>query len=334
MKQNEISKLIDEGAFPDGWGKPELVETHISWALIFSDYVFKIKKPIRYSFLDFSTLSKRLFYCEREVKLNQRLTSDMYLEVTPIRKTPDGFSLGRGEGEVVDFAVKMRKQNRERQMDVLLKKNEVAPSDIQRLAQRIASFHKKATVVKRKDILSVREKFNDLALEVGFLNEQLGSWTNQVIASAIRQSNDFFTNSSRLLEGRLKAGYVRDGHGDLHSRNIFLLPEPVIFDCIEFNDEYRQIDVLNEVAFLCMDLDAFNRTVLSDLLINDYDELFPTLKSDADKQLFIYYKAYRANVRAKVNSLRAKDAQGEARKKALDEAEKYLKLMERYFRTI
>ena len=112
----------------------------------------------------------------------------------------------------------------------------------------------------------------------------------------------------------------------------FLLPEPVIFDCIEFNDEYRQIDVLNEVAFLCMDLDALERRDLSDLFITSYNELFQTLRTKEDKQLFIYYKGFRANVRAKVNSLRARSSQDEGQcRKTLNEVEKYLLLMHSYF---
>ena len=127
-------------------------------------------------------------------------------------------------------------------------------------------------------------------------------------------------------------GFFRDGHGDLHSRNIFLLPEPVIFDCIEFNDEYRQIDVLNDVAFLCMDLDAIARGDLSDVLITYYNKLFPSMETEAVRGLFIYYKGYRANVRAKVNSLRARSTQDDGhRSKALNEVKKYLLLMHSYF---
>ena len=117
----------------------------------------------------------------------------------------------------------------------------------------------------------------------------------------------------------------------MHTRNIFLLPEPQLFDCIEFNDEYRQIDVLNEVAFLCMDLDALGRKDLSELCIEHYNLQFATMRTPEERKLFTYYKSYRANVRAKVNGLRAKSASNKPdRKKALDEAKKYLLLMEGY----
>jgi uncharacterized protein len=330
MTQSEIKALIQQGDFGEECAKPELVETHISWVIICDEFVFKIKKPIQYSFLDFSTLERRLYYCQRELVLNQRLTSNMYLVVLPIKRTREGFSVGSADGQIVDFALKMRRQDREKQMDVLLKKNEVSPSDIQRLARVVSRFHRGAKVISGKSGLSVQNKFSDLQTEKDFLMEKLGTWSNDLIKAAVEQSKNFYAKHEILVDKRQKAGYVRDGHGDLHARNIFLLADPVIFDCIEFNDEYRQLDVLNEVAFLCMDLDAFNRPVLSELFINDYDELFATINSEAEKRLFVYYKAYRANVRAKVNSLRAREARGDDQKKALSEVEKYLRLMARY----
>ena len=138
-----------------------------------------------------------------------------------------------------------------------------------------------------------------------------------------------------LLERRLQAGFIRDCHGDLHTRNIFLLPDPQPFDCIEFNEDYRQIDVLNEVAFLCMDLDALGRSDLSDLFIQNYNQLFPTIKTPEDHQLFVYFKSYRANIRAKVNSLRARSSEDKSdREKYLAETGKYLHLMDRYIQML
>ena len=138
-----------------------------------------------------------------------------------------------------------------------------------------------------------------------------------------------------LLAARLKAGFFRDCHGDLHSRNIFLLATPQPFDCIEFNDDFRQIDVLNEIAFLCMDLDSFGRQDLADLFLKYYNDLFPTMKTVEDQLLFIYYKSYRSNIRAKVNSLRARSAKDEReRKNALAESRKYLQLMNSYIKML
>jgi hypothetical protein len=158
---------------------------------------------------------------------------------------------------------------------------------------------------------------------------------SSAIDRAIDSSDAFIEKHQGLFTTRLKAGFFRDCHGDLHSRNIFLLPDPQPFDCIEFNDEYRQIDVLNEVAFLCMDLDAFGRTDLADLFLDYYNTLFPTIRREEERRLFIYYKSYRANIRAKVNSLRARSAgNDEGRRLSLVEVAKYLALMDRYMKEL
>jgi aminoglycoside phosphotransferase family enzyme len=292
--------------------------------------VYKIKKPIQYSFLDFSTIEKRKYYCEREIELNSRLTEDIYLGVKTIRELNGHFDIGSEAGSITDYAVEMKKLPAELQMDKLLAVNKVTPQDIIQLAKKMAAFHKKATVIYQKNALDIQEKFNDLAAENDFLEVNI-TGSNSMITDAIHLSDIFVKQNKSNFKKRLQAGLFRDCHGDLHSRNIFLLPAPAPFDCIEFNDDLRQIDVLNEIAFLCMDLDAFDRKDLSDLFFHHYTNLFPAILKPADKALFVYYKCYRANIRAKINSLRARSANTETDKKvALSEAAKYLDLMNGY----
>jgi aminoglycoside phosphotransferase family enzyme len=331
MTADQVNQLIAHGKFPEFANRRELIETHISWVIIGTAFVFKIKKPMYYSFLDFSTLEKRKYFCEREIELNKRLAPDWYLDVLPVKENNGSFSIGGEKGSVIDYAVRMKKLDQAKQMDVLLRKNKVTASDIRALAKIIADFHRQAVIISEKDYLDVQKKFNALLEEADFLRERSGTLADDLIRRSVEQS-DIFINAHRgLLIARLNSGLFRDCHGDLHARNIFLLPDPVIFDCIEFSDEYRQIDVLNEVAFLCMDLDAFGRPDLSDQFISYYNGLFPTMKTAEERQLFIYYKSYRANVRAKVNSLRARGAASDSQKTlALAETDKYLRLMMGY----
>ena len=334
MIPEQINELILRGKFPENYSQPDLVETHISWVILADHFVYKIKKPVCYSFLDFSTLEKRRYYCEREVELNKRLADDIYLDVQPVRNISGSIIIGGEDGEVIDYAVRMRKIDRERQMDALLLNNKVTTSDIQKLAEKIAAFHKNAIIIYQKDFLDVQNMFNDLVKEKDYLKENSDSDNSNIISRAIDLSNAFIEKNKALLANRLEAGFFRDCHGDLHSRNIFLLP-PQPFDCLEFNDDYRQIDVLNEVAFLCMDLDAFDRKDLSDLFIKFYNNLFPSMKTDDDHRLFIYYKSYRANIRAKVNSLRARAAADNIQRKlALADVNKYLRLMNSYINVL
>ena len=229
-------------------------------------YVYKIKRPILYSFLDFSTLEKRKFYCEREIELNKRLTEDIYLDVMPVKEKQGQFFIGGDEGEIIDYAVRMQKLDNSRQMDILLLHNEVTHEDIRNLAEKIATFHQHTTIIYQKDFLDIQKKFVDLEAECDFLEQHLKGDQGNMIRHAVATSNAFMDKHHLLLASRLKAGFFRDCHGDLHSRNIFLLATPQPFDCIEFNDDFRQIDVLNEIAFLCMDLDAFGRQDLSALI--------------------------------------------------------------------
>lgn len=332
MTREEINKLIGEEKFPDHSGRPDLIETHISWVLLCERHVYKIKKPVHYSFLDFSTLEKREYYCGREIELNKRLTENIYLDVQPVWKISGLLSNDNESDEIADYAVRMLKVDRSRQMDLLLLKNEVTNANIQDLANKIAAFHKNAVIIYQKGNSDIQKKFNDLEQQRDFLRSSLNSSSSQIIDHAIKASDAFLQKNQTLIATRQKEGYFRDGHGDLHSRNIFLLPSgPQPFDCIEFNDDYRQIDVLDEVAFLCMDLDAFDRPDLSDLFLNYYNTSFPAMNSEDDRKLFVYYKSYRANIRAKVYSLRARSATVDsARSMYLNEAVKYLNLMERY----
>jgi uncharacterized protein len=333
MTRNEISQLISEGVFCASSGKTELLETHISWILLCGQFVFKIKKPLAYSFLDFSTVEKRKYFCEREIELNSRLTSGIYLDVVPVIAVAGRISIGstiHSEGETIDYAVRMKKIERNRQMDKMLLRNEVSETDIIKLAEKIALFHKSAKIIYRKDVLKIRQEFNDIEGENTNLAHELMIPAADIITRAIAASDTFIESHEWLFFSRLKAGFYRDVHGDLHSRNIFLLDEPQPFDCLEFNDEYRQIDVLNEVAFICMDLDAFGRQDLSSLFILNYNNFFPVMTTEAEDQLFIYYKAYRANVRAKVNSLRLRSSNETSRLTYLSEATKYLNLMDAY----
>ncbi len=335
MTREQVDSLLATGDFADPTEHRELVETHISWVILCDRFVYKIKRPVQYSFLDFSTPELRKFYCEREIQLNQRLTEHIYIDVQPVCMSEGKYHLGRSEGVVIDHAVRMYKQDREKQMDRLLLTKRVSDRDIKNLAEKIASFHQKADVIRNKNFLDIREDFNDLASQVDFVSENISIQCGAIISEAMTISAAFIEDQKALLEQRLNKDYFRDCHGDLHSRNIFLLPDPQPFDCIEFNDHIRQIDVLNEVAFLCMDLDAVGRKDLSELFINHYNNFFPSITTPGDQELFIYYKAYRANVRAKVNCLRARSALNDPEKiKALSVAEKYLMLMDDYLHSL
>jgi len=332
MTRQQIDSLLSNLGDED---HPRLEETHISWVILSGEYVYKIKKPLQLHFLDFSTTEKRAFYCGRELLLNRRLTDDIYLAVLPVKQNERGVFIGDCPGEIIDHAVCMRRMEAGRRMDRLLMTGRVSSADIDALAEKIARFHRSAVIINNKDVNDISEKFSDLASEEFFLQQHLSHSGLSSISHAVRVSDAFCEMHARHVGDRIQRGFVRDCHGDLHTRNIFLLSTPQPFDCIEFSDELREIDVLNEVAFLCMDLEAFGRNDLSSRFIHTYTAAFPSLETEEDRLLLEYFKCYRANVRAKIHSLAARDARGEEEQAAaLRQAAGYLALMNRYLQKI
>ncbi len=332
MNQKNIEQIIKNNAYPDEAGECELVETHISWVLLTKNFAFKIKKPVQFSFLSFATLDKRKFYCEKEVHLNNRLTENIYLGVAPIRVYNDNWTIEGTAGEIVDYAVKMKRMDNDRRMDVMLQNGTVTKKHIEQLADRLSAFHAFTDAIEK--ITSAHElwlDFADILVVKKFMAQKLGEQVGRKIKSAVKFVKKLLKKHEKRFAERQEMGFTKDVHGDLHSRNIFLLDEPVIFDCIEFNDHFRQVDVLSEIAFFCMDLDFFEQKELEAHFLKIYLVKYPCIFNDEDQVIFEYYKLYRANVRMKVNALKAIQAEDEQEQTyRLKLAEDYFLLMREY----
>ena len=331
MDKYQINRLVKHGAYKGNLLNGKLIETHISWVILSKKFTFKIKKRMHYSFLNFSSLSKRKFYCERELILNRRI-SDIYLDVLPIKRVDDNLYIGEGKGKIIDYAVRMKRLQIAKQMNHLLQKKGVSKIQINVLAKKIADFHQGADIILTPfNKTRAKNEFNDILSVIDWIKINLANGYSELIEKNVRNSDNFLDQNEEFIKNRIKAGFWRDVHGDLHSKNIFLYKDPIIFDCIEFNDAFRQIDVLNEVAFFCMDLEAFKRVDLSKQFMKTYFEFFPCMKTRQEECLFTYYKTYRANVRAKVNALRAMQAtEASVINKYIKEIKKYLNLMDQY----
>lgn len=333
MTEPQIELLIEQKGVPDETSEVICVETHISWVLLTDQFAYKIKKPLQFSFLDFSTLEQRKFFCEREIELNSRLTSGVYLEVLPIYETNQNLHIGAiPNGEIVDYTVKMKRLDSSSQMDKLLRNNQVEAFQIEQLATQLAAFHTETNVVRDSfDLEELDSKFADLLDIEVFVLEQWGNEARERLEEIVAQSTQFLQEHAERFRERNERGFVIDGHGDLHSGNIFLLDEPVIFDCIEFNDHFRHVDMLDEIAFLCMDLDFFDRLDFAELFLGNYLDQMQCIENEADWQIFHYYKLYRANVRLKVTCLRAmQENDSDDFEQEITEAQKYFRLLEQY----
>jgi aminoglycoside phosphotransferase family enzyme/predicted kinase len=308
-----------------------VIETHISWVLLTGAWAYKLKKPINAGFLDFSTLESRRHFCNEELRLNQRLAPRVYDSVVEIRGAPDQPRIG-GTGPVLEYAVRMREFPQDALASTLLERAAFTPHHVDLLAQHIAVFHVAAARAGDNDPFGTPTSIEKPALQ-NF--EQLTPCLNDAPDRNALQALSTWTSRTyrdlaSTFAGRKRNGYVRECHGDLHLRNIAVLEErPVAFDCIEFDDALRWIDVMSEIAFVVMDFEDFDRSDLAYRFLNGYLEASGDY---AGLEVQRFYLVYRALVRAKIHALRARQpgiAAGERRR--LEEAvRQYIALAQRY----
>jgi uncharacterized protein len=329
MNAEEVNALAKEGRFRGDALNGELVETHISWILLSGDFAFKIKKPLKLSFLDYSTLALRKHFCFLEIELNSRF-SDIYLSVEEIRKSGDDWTIGKKEGELLDYLVCMKRLPSERRMDKLLADGDVGEKEIRQLAEAVATFHQKQEPVNQSfDLEKAKALFNDIRSVAEPLEAAIGKKAVNNLQEIITWSDQFLEANAGRFSERIANGLVRDLHGDLHSGNIFLMDKPVLFDCIEFNADIRTTDILYELAFLSMDLEKFGRADLGAMFLEHYNNIFKLVFNQQDRKIFNYYKCLRANVRAKVLTIKGQQSAGFSEKNT-KEIKEYLHLMNTY----
>lgn len=336
MTTREINLLHRDLFIKHGPEWVDLISTHASWVLLTPEFAYKIKKPVQFSFLDYSTPAKRKAACLEEMRLNQRLAPKLYLDVVEVQENKGRYTLGASGQQGIDYALKMRRMNPKRQMDILLEADRVTTNHVLAVAECLAPFHQNAE--RRYDLVhldNLKNQFNDIAVILPFLEKHFPEEACSIIESSIQLSDQFLEEHlDRLLERQAK-GWVIDGHGDLHSRNIFLMKKPVIFDCIEFNEAFRLMDILSEIAFFCMDLHYFGRQDLAAHFLQRYLQLVPCIEDIKDWNIFHYFKLYRANVRLKVNGLNAMQAEDEeALQKNIPTIKAYLNLYRYYLKAL
>ncbi|UCF07647.1 MAG: hypothetical protein JSW28_08380 [Thermoplasmata archaeon] len=325
--EDELKKLT---AYPEPTSKVEVVQTHISFIFITDKYVYKVKKPVDFGFLDFTTLEKRLEYCQKEVALNARLSPDVYLGVVNI--TDEGGALVfDGKGQVVEYAVKMKKIPMDRLMENLLAKGELTEEMVKEVAGKIAKFHSEAATSKVIDrfgsIMVIKtntdENFQQSEPYIG------KSISKKQFESIRKYTDDFYKTKKSIINSRIAQHKIKDCHGDLHMQHICLTEPIIIFDCIEFNDRFRYSDTAADIAFLAMDLDFHGQRGLSKVLMDAYAEY---AGDPGVYDMLNFYKIYRAYVRGKVISFQLDDPHisEEGKEKALQTAQKYFELAAGY----
>jgi len=320
----------------------ELHETHISWVFVTDRHAWKLKKPVRFEFLDFSTPSRRREACEAEVRLNRRLTDDLYLGVLPVFEVAPGkFQIGSldpqeaeaaatatgAPHEPVDWLVWMRRLLLDRALDRLIQAHLVQAADIARLAERLTRFYRAAAPIE----MAAGDYRRAIDQHVRANLAELLHPAHGLAADTVRRSHGaqlrWLVTHAQVLAERVRAGRIVEGHGDLRPEHICLAEPIQIFDCLEFNAEFRRLDVVDELAFLAMECDALGADWIGQQVLDTYTA---AAGDHAPTDLVAFYKSYRAAVRAKVAALRASQLAADDARAARDTAGRYLELADRY----
>ncbi|HWP43578.1 MAG TPA: AAA family ATPase, partial [Blastocatellia bacterium] len=327
-------RMVESLRHAPDWAQDELpveiIQTHISVVLLGMRHALKLKKPVDFGFLDYTTLDKRLRACEAEVELNRRLCPDVYIGVQAIRDV-DGEPRLSGEGSVLDYGVLMKRLPDDRMLDRMVARDEVDESDIDRVASRLAGFHQQARRGPDVDLYgspeAIRANWDEnFAQTYPYIDRTITAAEYETIRGWVE---GWLDSNQEMLQKRVRDGRICDGHGDVRSESICITDGICIFDCIEFNERFRSGDVASEAAFLAMDLDARGRPDLGYYFTERYQA------KTGDSELFKllpFYRCYRAYVRGKVLSFRLDEpefSQAE-RNAAAARAKSYFHLARRY----
>ena len=326
-----IQDLSNPQALPDETKKVSLLQTHISFVFVADRFVYKIKKPVNFGFLNFLTLEKRAFYCRREIDLNRRLAGDIYIDVLPVFFDGRHYSMGRKKGEIVEYAVKMKRIPSARLMISLYDKGALTENHLARLAGVLAGFHKNALRTSSIDRFGEPDAFKvntdeNFAQVRKYRGLSIGKRQFNALE---RWTERFYKTNRRLFNQRVEKGKIRDCHGDLHMEHVCFTRKLAVIDCIEFNDRFRYSDTVADMAFLLMDLEFHGGEFFSRRLWQAYKSLSD---EEGAEDLLRFYKVYRAFVRGKVNSFQIHDPEigPEAKEAAVERAKKYFTLAGSY----
>lgn len=325
-----VAALLRPSTYPHPVERVTHLQTHISDISLTGGLVYKLKKPVSYSFLDFSTLEKRRFFCREEHRLNSRLAPSVYQGVVPLTEGPEGPRLD-GKGRVLDWLVRMRELSQERMGRAMIARGELDQGAVEAVVEKLIPFYRKAATGTGVDNygersavrFNVAENYTQTRGAVGI------ALSRERFADLVSYTDDYLDRERELFRQRVAGGFIREGHGDLHLDNICFEDEPVIYDCIEFNPRLRCLDIACDLGFLAMDLDRNGRPDLGRHLV----ETYAARSGDEDLLRIIdFYKCYRAYVRGKVMIMTWDDplVRGETKAGLLDSAKRYFELAHGY----
>jgi uncharacterized protein len=323
----KVRFLLQPASYPEPTRRVSAIETHMSWVFLTDRHAFKLKKPIRLAFLDFSTLERRRHFCEEEIRLNRRLAPAVYIGTVPIAGGTGGSMSIGGTGPAVDWLVKMHRLPADRMLDQAIRLGRASTEDVDRLARRLADFYRAAPPVvivaldyRRRFESWVAENLNELRHCEPILPASVVERVHSIQLGIIRDMPELFEN-------RVKNHRIVEAHGDLRPEHVCLGPDPQVIDCLEFNREFRVLDPVDELAFFGLECEMLGAPDIGKRVLDRYRH---DTGDDPPPGLVSFYESYRACLRAKIAIWHVREPDGRDVAKWPALAERYLALADVY----
>jgi aminoglycoside phosphotransferase family enzyme len=327
----KVAFLAQASSYPESTSAVRVIETHMSWVFVTDELVYKMKKPVLLPYLDFSTLSARKHFCEESLRLNRRLAPEVYLGIVAVTREQDGKLRLGGNGEPVEWLEKMRRLPEEAMLNVAIAAGGATEEDVRRFTRTLVQFYIQALPVEisagqyrerlRRDI-----RDNNLAL-----CDREYEFNGRRVERIVGAQLGLLDQDPRMFDLRVEAGKVIEAHGDLRPEHVCLLPQPVFIDCLEFNRDFRVMDVADELSYLAMECEFAGGAFIGPAIFATYEQ---QTGDRIPEWLVYFYKSYRALLRAKLAAWHTRDRAPAEHPKWLRRAGAYIDLAERYAKLI
>jgi len=322
----KVAFLRTPGAYlgaPEAVEAVEAIETHMSWVFLTRRSAYKLKKPIRYDRLDFTTLERRRLCCEEEVRLNRRLAEEIYLGTLPLTREDDGQLAIGGRGRPIDWLVHMRRLPADQMLDAIIERRTVEKSEVEPVARRLADFFATASPV---DVSSdaLRARFEEgIRVDREELSKPEFGLDRRRVATIAASELALLDEYADLFEARVREGRIVEGHGDLRPEHVCLHPRPVVIDCLEFCRELRELDPVDELAFLALECERLGQTRIGDWFLAAYRE---RTGDPIPEPLLAFYREYRILRRARIAIWHLRDPSAPGVERYAERARHYIEL--------
>src|SRR5215467_156469 len=322
--EEKVTFLRRPASYPQCAEQVETIQTHMSWVFLTDKHAWKLKKPVRNEYLDFSTPEARRLDCSREVRFSRRLARDVYLGIVPLTFNKNGNLQLGGRGRRVDSLVLMRRLPANRMLDHLIRSRAVSENDIAKLASYLATFYKNlapASITRPhyRERLATDFERAGKELAAGAYGLPAG-----LVEPLIQSQLEFLQRNGGLFDDRVRAGKIIEGHKDLRPEHICLEESPVVIDCLEFNRSLRILDAASELTFLALECERLGAPVAGEIIFRRYEE---ETGDRPPRRLLAFYKVYHACIRAKIALWHLQDERIRDRAGWISKAAQYLTIV-------